>query len=129
MHHYQPLANTPILSVGWTFTFTTHSGTAFSSRLIASHVSAPPTPFESLEKSNPPTARIASKDLLKIFPESDAHRADAARAAERGMLELPLQAYLEYVELATRNQKRMESMWGQWQAKSRMRLRFGARAH
>jgi hypothetical protein len=58
------------------------------------------------------------------------------RAAERGLLELPLQAYLEYAEIVSSNEKKMDKMWGQWnkQAKPRvnlnlnLRLRFGGRA-
>ncbi|KAI0820367.1 hypothetical protein BC628DRAFT_1341674 [Trametes gibbosa] len=56
--------------------------------------------------SDVPQARIAARDILTIFPADD-----GARAPTAGMLELPAQAFWEYVELSARTQKRHEQMF------------------
>ncbi|KAF9499417.1 hypothetical protein BDN71DRAFT_1442057 [Pleurotus eryngii] len=58
-----------------------------------------------------PTARIQSSDVLTIFPTTDVFR-----QPDQGMLELPQQAFSEYLELSMRTQKRYESMWSAWAA-------------
>ncbi len=53
-----------------------------------------------------PQARIAARDILTIFPADEGARAPAA-----GMLELPPQAFWEYMELSARGQKRCEQLF------------------
>lgn len=62
-----------------------------------------------------PAARIASKDLLTIIP-----RNYTMQAREQGLLELPFHTYLEFMDLSTRNQLKMDCLWGQWKAKVRV---------
>ncbi|KII85847.1 hypothetical protein PLICRDRAFT_178158 [Plicaturopsis crispa FD-325 SS-3] len=64
--------------------------------------------------STVPRARIAPSDILTIYPASDTIHAPA-----NGMLELPVQAYTEFMELSASNQKRYESLWSSWTAKLR----------
>ncbi|KAI0629176.1 hypothetical protein C8Q77DRAFT_1220373 [Trametes polyzona] len=67
--------------------------------------------------SDVPQARIAARDILTIFPEDE-----GARAPTPGMLELPPQAFWEYVELSSRTQKRYEQMLANaWSAKPKTR--------
>jgi len=61
-----------------------------------------------------PCARIASNDLLTIFPSNDIFLMPA-----RDILELPPKAFGEFSELCARNQKRFESIWTVWKAKMR----------
>ncbi|KAJ8515717.1 hypothetical protein ONZ45_g6882 [Pleurotus djamor] len=56
-----------------------------------------------------PTARIKPTDILTIFPPSDVFR-----RPDQGMLELPQQAFSEYLELSMRTQQRHETMWNAW---------------
>ncbi|KAL1943093.1 hypothetical protein VTO73DRAFT_4764 [Trametes versicolor] len=55
-----------------------------------------------------PQARIAARDILTIFPVDDA---EGARVPAAGMLELPPQAFWEYMELSARGQKRCEQLF------------------
>ncbi|KAF9221381.1 hypothetical protein BS17DRAFT_711401 [Gyrodon lividus] len=55
-----------------------------------------------------PRARIASSDLLVIFP---------FRTPTSDMIELPAQAYQEYLELSARYQLKHENMWRRWKAR------------
>ncbi|EIN06135.1 hypothetical protein PUNSTDRAFT_73119 [Punctularia strigosozonata HHB-11173 SS5] len=64
--------------------------------------------------SEVPQARIASKDLLTIFPPTDAFQQLAS-----GMLELPPQAYSEYMELSSRGQQRAETLYAALMARRR----------
>ncbi|KAI0766564.1 hypothetical protein BD413DRAFT_146544 [Trametes elegans] len=66
--------------------------------------------------SNVPQARISARDILTILPEDDAVRAPAA-----GMLELPAQAFGEYMDLSARTQKRYEQLFDAHSAKPRRR--------
>ncbi|KAI0044767.1 hypothetical protein FA95DRAFT_1522488 [Auriscalpium vulgare] len=61
-----------------------------------------------------PCARIASHDLLTIFPDTDVFEMPA-----RDTLELPPKALAEFRELAARNQKRYETLWSAWKGKFR----------
>ena len=63
--------------------------------------------------SSAPCARIASHDLLTIFPVSDVFRMPA-----QDILELPEKAFVEFTELSSRNQKRYESLWTAMKAKT-----------
>ncbi|KAH0582944.1 hypothetical protein J132_04584 [Termitomyces sp. J132] len=56
-----------------------------------------------------PNARIVPSDILTIFPSTD-----QVYVPEEGMLELPQQAFSEFMELNSRHQKRCESMWSAW---------------
>ena len=58
-----------------------------------------------------PNARIASSDILTIFPSTDAFHTPA-----QGMLELPKKAYSEFLEINSRNQQRYENLWNAWTA-------------
>lgn len=64
-----------------------------------------------------PEARIAPRDVLSVFPAGDGicppSAAAAASAASAGVLELPPQAYAEFVELSTRMQDRYERLFCQ----------------
>ncbi|EDR05554.1 uncharacterized protein LACBIDRAFT_294818 [Laccaria bicolor S238N-H82] len=59
--------------------------------------------------SDVPKARIASSDVLTIFPST--------HVASQGLLELPKQAFSEFVEISSRYQKRYESLWNSWISK------------
>lgn len=52
--------------------------------------------------STVPQARIASSDLLAIFP---------FRTPTTDMIELPENAYKEFLELSTKHQLKYEKMW------------------
>ncbi|KAK0467264.1 uncharacterized protein EV420DRAFT_674892 [Desarmillaria tabescens] len=56
-----------------------------------------------------PKARIASSDLLAIFPSSDAFHTPT-----EGMLQLPQKAFAEFTELTSWNQKQCEDLWCKW---------------
>ncbi|KAG2344079.1 hypothetical protein BDR05DRAFT_883064 [Suillus weaverae] len=60
--------------------------------------------------SSVPQARIASSDLLTIFP---------FRTTTTDMIELPAQAYQEFLQLKAKHQKKQESLWRAWKAKLR----------
>ncbi|KAI0731283.1 hypothetical protein C8Q76DRAFT_587633, partial [Earliella scabrosa] len=66
------------------------------------------TPFgERVFLASPvPQARIASRDVLAILPTGDAPREPTV-----GMLELPPNAFTEYMELSSRTQKRHEQLF------------------
>ncbi|KAF9245290.1 hypothetical protein BU15DRAFT_41070 [Melanogaster broomeanus] len=68
------------------------------------------TPFgERLFLASPvPQARIAPSDLLVVFP---------FRTPTSDMIELPAQAYHEYLELNAKNQLKHENMWRRWKAR------------
>ncbi|VDB88663.1 unnamed protein product [Peniophora sp. CBMAI 1063] len=53
-----------------------------------------------------PCARIAAKDLLVVFPDEDAYFMPA-----RDVLELPMQAYHEYVYLRERLVAQAQRKW------------------
>ncbi|KAI0350667.1 hypothetical protein OH77DRAFT_1430657 [Trametes cingulata] len=53
-----------------------------------------------------PQARISSRDILTIFPEDE-----GVREPTTGMLELPPQAFWEFVELSSRTQKHYEQLF------------------
>ncbi|KAL4063169.1 hypothetical protein V8B97DRAFT_1955840 [Scleroderma yunnanense] len=55
-----------------------------------------------------PQARIASADLLGVFP---------FRTPTTDMIELPEYAYQEFLELSAKHQLRYENMWRRWKAK------------
>jgi len=57
-----------------------------------------------------PACRISSRDLVAVFSRSDVA---GARMYERGMLELPAEAFTEFVEISTINQRRMDKRWAQ----------------
>ncbi|KIK07793.1 hypothetical protein K443DRAFT_673051 [Laccaria amethystina LaAM-08-1] len=59
--------------------------------------------------SDVPKARIASSDVLTIFPST--------HVPSQGLLELPKQAFSEFVEISSRYQKRYESLWNSWISK------------
>ncbi|OCH87375.1 hypothetical protein OBBRIDRAFT_695139, partial [Obba rivulosa] len=56
--------------------------------------------------SNVPQARISARDILTIFPPEDVLRAPTA-----GMIELPPQAFQEFLELNSRTQERNEVLF------------------
>ncbi|TFK51732.1 hypothetical protein OE88DRAFT_1609316, partial [Heliocybe sulcata] len=56
--------------------------------------------------SSVPQARISSRDVLTIFPSTDIFRIPV-----NGMLELPPQAFSEYLELSARCFTRYENLW------------------
>jgi hypothetical protein len=58
--------------------------------------------------SQVPQARIAQSDLLVTFP---------FRTPTSDMIELPAQAYQEYLELSTKHQLKHENMWRRWKAR------------
>jgi hypothetical protein len=62
--------------------------------------------------SSVPRARISPTDILAIFPHH-------VHATSKDMIELPRQAWNEFVELTARNQKKYESMWRGWSANLR----------
>ncbi|KAG9312929.1 hypothetical protein JVU11DRAFT_6363 [Chiua virens] len=68
------------------------------------------TPFgERLFLASPvPQARIAPSDLLVVFP---------FRTPTSDMIELPEQAYQEYLELSARHQRKHENLWRRWKAR------------
>ncbi|KAI0060990.1 hypothetical protein BV25DRAFT_821065 [Artomyces pyxidatus] len=74
------------------------------------------TPFgdRTFLASSAPCARIASNDLLTIFPDTDIFTMPA-----RDVLELPPKAFGEFSELSQRNSKRHDSMWAAWKGKFR----------
>ncbi|KAL0953513.1 hypothetical protein HGRIS_004737 [Hohenbuehelia grisea] len=55
--------------------------------------------------SDVPKARIASSDILSVLPSN------IPCSAEHGMLELPPQAFFQYVELSSRARQRHETLW------------------
>lgn len=59
--------------------------------------------------SSVPQARISPLDILTIFPGSD-----VIGRPERGMLELPPQAFKEFMELSAMTQKRYETLFSAW---------------
>ena len=61
-----------------------------------------------LETDNP-KARIASTDILTIFPASD-----NIHTPTHGILELPQQAFYEFKELSARHQQKCETLWALW---------------
>ncbi|KIM82944.1 hypothetical protein PILCRDRAFT_819747 [Piloderma croceum F 1598] len=62
--------------------------------------------------SSVPRARISSTDILAIFPHH-------VHATSKDMIELPGQAWNEFLELTARNQEKYESMWRGWSANLR----------
>ncbi|KAH7882829.1 hypothetical protein F5I97DRAFT_1814918 [Phlebopus sp. FC_14] len=58
-----------------------------------------------------PKARIALSDLLTIFPFRCTVTLD--------MIELPVQAYQEFLEVNERHRLKYEDMWCRWKAKLR----------
>jgi len=58
-----------------------------------------------------PRARISSTDILTIFPTTDIFCTPA-----KGLLELPQQAFSEFMELSCRNQTHHETLWSAWTA-------------
>jgi len=60
-----------------------------------------------------PRARISSTDILAIFPATDIFSTPT-----KGMLELPQQAFSEFMELSGRSQTRYENLWSAWTAKA-----------
>jgi hypothetical protein len=69
-----------------------------------------------------PNARISANDLLTIFPATDIFR-----VPDKGMLELPQQAFHEFNELCARNLRRKEVLWNSWSIESPQRGRRHAR--
>jgi len=57
--------------------------------------------------SDVPQARISSADILAIFPYR-------APATSKDMIELPRQAWDEFLELSARNQQKYEALWRGW---------------
>ncbi|KAG6331697.1 hypothetical protein ID866_7393 [Astraeus odoratus] len=57
-----------------------------------------------------PQARIASSDLLVLFP---------FRTPTTDMIELPEQAYQKFLELSAKHRLKYENMWRGWKAKRR----------
>ena len=64
-----------------------------------------------------PQARISSSDILSIFPTSD------KISFASGMLELPPQAYSEYIELSSRMQEKYERLFAAMAETRRVRRR------
>jgi len=62
--------------------------------------------------SDVPQARISSADILAIFPYR-------APATFKDMIELPRQAWNEFLELSARNQQKYETIWKGWKANLR----------
>jgi hypothetical protein len=62
--------------------------------------------------SSVPHARIASSDILIVFP---------FRTATTDMIELPAQAYQKFMQLKTNHQKKQENLWRDWKATGRLR--------
>lgn len=60
--------------------------------------------------SSVPQARIAASDLLTVFP---------FRTTTTDMIELPAQAYQEFLQLQAKHQKKQENLWRAWKAKLR----------
>jgi len=60
-----------------------------------------------------PRARISSTDILTIFPTTDIFTAPI-----KGMLELPQQAFSEFMEISCRTQTRYENLWSAWTTKA-----------
>ncbi|KAA1468800.1 hypothetical protein DENSPDRAFT_834236 [Dentipellis sp. KUC8613] len=63
--------------------------------------------------SDAPCARIAARDVLTIFPDTDIFSMPA-----HDVLELPPKAFGEFSELTARNQRRYESLWAACKAKA-----------
>ena len=61
--------------------------------------------------SDVPQARISPSDILTIFPTSD-----IIRRPTKGMLELPAQAFAEFLELSARTQRKYEKLFSIWAA-------------
>ncbi|KAI8974562.1 hypothetical protein BD414DRAFT_468123 [Trametes punicea] len=66
--------------------------------------------------SDVPQARICATDVLTIFPDDENVHEPTA-----GMLELPTQAFYEFMELSSRTQKRHEQLFDAWSARSKRR--------
>ena len=62
--------------------------------------------------SDVPHARIPSADILAIFPYH-------TPTTSTDMIELPGQAWNEFLELSAKNQNKCESMWRGWSANLR----------
>jgi len=62
--------------------------------------------------SSVPHARIASSDVLIVFP---------FRTATMDMIELPAQAYQKFMQLKANHQKKQENLWRDWKATGRLR--------
>ncbi|TFK39422.1 hypothetical protein BDQ12DRAFT_649878 [Crucibulum laeve] len=62
--------------------------------------------------SDVPSARISNSDILTVFPLSE-----KPPSASQGILELPQQAFSQFIELSSNHQKRSESLWSAWLAK------------
>ncbi|KAH0836607.1 hypothetical protein J3R83DRAFT_8307, partial [Lanmaoa asiatica] len=58
--------------------------------------------------SSVPQARIAPSDLLIVFP---------FRTPTSDMIELPAQAYQEFLKLSDRYRLKHENMWRRWKAR------------
>ncbi|KAF8899621.1 hypothetical protein CPB84DRAFT_1815636 [Gymnopilus junonius] len=56
-------------------------------------------------------ARISSSDLLTVLPSLEDN------LVTQGMLELPKNAYSQYMKFNSRHQKRYESLWSAWVSK------------
>lgn len=65
--------------------------------------------------SETPSARIAASDILSVF---DPSTQVPFLEDSPGMIELPPQAFSEYLEYSERQQKRYENMWCAWTAKN-----------
>ncbi|PPQ66645.1 hypothetical protein CVT26_009399 [Gymnopilus dilepis] len=63
--------------------------------------------------SDVPRARISASDLLTVLPPLEDNR-----LLTQGMLELPKQAYSQYIKLSSRHQKHYESLWSAWVSKN-----------
>ncbi|OAX38972.1 hypothetical protein K503DRAFT_740322 [Rhizopogon vinicolor AM-OR11-026] len=61
-------------------------------------------------ESSVPRARIASSDVLIVFP---------FRTATADMIELPTEAYQKFMQLKAKYQKQQDNLWRGWQAKLR----------
>ncbi|KAI0666749.1 hypothetical protein C8Q78DRAFT_1176302 [Trametes maxima] len=59
-----------------------------------------------------PQARISARDILTIFPDGE-----GVYEPTTGMLELPAQAFCEYMELSDRTQRRYEQLFSAWTPK------------
>ncbi|KAK7031392.1 capping protein [Favolaschia claudopus] len=58
--------------------------------------------------TNVPKARITTSDILTIFPPDDILR---TRNLSEGMLQLPEEAFAEFIELRSRTQERYTKIW------------------
>jgi hypothetical protein len=60
--------------------------------------------------SSVPHARIASSDVLIVFP---------FHTATTDMIDLPAQAYQKFLQLNAKHQKKQENLWRGWKARLR----------